>query len=174
MQICYGLLYGMSVDKLKEELKAPVERVHELYESIQEQLSALFDFRDACEEACRTAGKVSTVFGRVRRLRTPRNAANSIVQGSAADVAKQAMVRVRRSLAAAGVKAHLYLHLHDELIYETSECYVPQVVRILQAEMQAAGHGLKVALPVKVKVGTDWGHMVEYEAETRTNGDSSI
>lgn len=156
----------MSVDKLKEELKAPVERVHELYESIQEQLSALFDFRDACEEACRAAGKVSTVFGRVRRLRTPRNAANSIVQGSAADVAKQAMVRVRRSLAAAGVKAHLYLHMHDELIYETSECYVPQVVRILQAEMQAAGHGLKVTLPVKVKVGTDWGHMVEYEAET--------
>jgi len=152
----------MGMDKLKETLKAPDHEVHSLYESILEQLSALFDFRDVCEKDCESSGQIRTIFGRMRRLKSARNAANSIVQGSAADIAKQAMVRVKKALAEQAIKAHLFLHMHDELIYETAECNLALVAQIVKTEMEAAGDGLRVRLPVKVRVGPDWGHLEEY------------
>ncbi|XP_059490996.1 DNA polymerase theta [Neocloeon triangulifer] len=160
-QICYGLLYGMGVDRLKEELKAPADKVHILYESIQAELSALFDFKESAEQECRKTGKVTTMFGRVRLLNLARNAANSIVQGSAADLAKKAMARVKEALGSQRVEAHLLLHMHDELIYEARMADVDKVVKIVRTEMESVGDGLKVHLPVKVKVGPNWGLLQE-------------
>ncbi|CAB3380716.1 Hypothetical predicted protein [Cloeon dipterum] len=118
-QVCYGLLYGMGVDKLKEELKAPADQVHVLYETIQEQLSSLFEFKESVEKQCRDTGRVTSMYGRVRLMKLARNAANTIVQSSAADIAKMAMARVKKALRKQRVEAHLLLHMHDELIYET-------------------------------------------------------
>lgn len=94
-----------------------------------------------------------------------RQAVNTIIQGSAADIAKAAMVNVERELqgifSKTKFKPKLVLHLHDELIYEVPLKYLRKVSQVVKKNMENSVK-LSVPFPVKLKSGNSWGDMKEY------------
>ena len=115
----------------------------------------------------REAGYAVTALGRRRTLRdiasrnatarqsAERDAINTPVQGTAADLIKIAMVRVARALREAGLKAQMILQIHDELLFDVPEDEVEQVKSIVKREMEGA-MSLGVPLEVSVGVGRNW------------------
>lgn len=93
-----------------------------------------------------------------------RQAVNTTVQGSAADIAKLAMVtieeRFRNKFRHSKNVPKLVLHLHDELLYEVQKKYLHKTAAILKKSMEEVIK-LSVPLPVKLKSGTSWGGMNE-------------
>jgi len=125
----------------------------------------------------RSTCEVAAIFGRVRKLpalssadgkqrsEAERQAINSMVQGSAADILVLAMLGVDRSLRKAGLDAAIVLAIHDEIVVETAAVSdtVQQVCRILAHHMQQAAD-LECPLPVKIEVRATLGDMKEAEA----------
>jgi DNA polymerase-1 len=117
---------------------------------------------------CAKTGYVHTILGRRRAIsgvRTTgsrqrnlpeRTAINTVIQGSAADIIKLAMMAVHRRLATDGYAARLLLQIHDELVLEAPMEELQTVGQMLQAEMANALQ-LKVPLKVDVKSGPNWG-----------------
>lgn len=93
-----------------------------------------------------------------------RQAVNTTVQGSAADIAKAAMVEIDRQFSSKFElhkdKPKLVLHLHDELLYEVPVKYLTEAARIIKGSMEGAVH-LTIPFPVKVKSGMSWGCLEE-------------
>lgn len=91
-----------------------------------------------------------------------RQAINTMIQGSAADIAKNAMVLVERNFANETIKPvpRLVLHLHDELLYEVPSVHVRKAALILKRAMEQSVK-LSISFPVKLKSGLSWGEMVE-------------
>jgi DNA polymerase-1 len=119
------------------------------------------------KEEAREQGYVTTLFGRRRYLPELRSsnfntrsfgervALNTPIQGTAADVIKLAMVRVRDRLLAEGLQARLVMQIHDELLIEAPENEVPAVCALLQQEMEGAA-SLSVKLEAAVSTGENW------------------
>ena len=124
-------------------------------------------FLDDTIEEARREGFVRTLLGRRRYLpdlasrnRALKNAAermavNSVIQGTAADLIKKAMVEVDAELAAAGLRTRMILQVHDELVFEAPEAEVEELRRRVPARMEAV-LPLRVPLVVDVGVGANW------------------
>jgi DNA polymerase-1 len=82
-------------------------------------------------------------------------AINSVVQGSAADLIKIAMVNVYRRMKREGWKSKLLLQVHDELVFETPADVVEREAEWIREEMVRAGEAMKLTVPLKVEAG--WG-----------------
>jgi DNA polymerase-1 len=95
----------------------------------------------------------SSVF-RVRAL-GERLAVNTVLQGSAADIIKVAMVNVSRELSQRGMSSRLVLQVHDELMLEAPETEVPMCVGLLR-DCMCAAYGMDPGLQVDIGVGDDW------------------
>lgn len=121
----------------------------------------------------RECGFVETISGRRRylqhimsdqpklRAQAERQAINTTIQGSAADIAKCAMLRMDRCLRQNDSilsGCNLVLHLHDELIYEAPKNIAKQVAYHLKSSMEKC-KSLNVPLDVKLKIGDSWGSM---------------
>lgn len=127
----------------------------------------------------RENGFVQTIAGRRRyipninsidkpfkRAQAERQAINTTIQGSAADIAKYAILRMERNLTkyqsvlkiGAQSRIDLVLHLHDELLYEIPADKATQVLKILKSSMENCAK-LLVPLRVKLKKGISWGEM---------------
>ena len=89
------------------------------------------------------------------RQAAERNAINTPVQGSAADLIKIAMVRVHEELKKAGLQARLILQVHDELMVEAPEAEADQAQEILRRCMENVAE-LKVPLKTDISVGRNW------------------
>lgn len=133
--------------------------------------------------SARENGYVETLAGRRRyvrdicetnnsrkRAKAERQAINTTIQGSAADIAKYAILRMERNLIRYGDKLdiplgviNLVLHLHDELLYEVPSRNVKQILKILKSSMENCAK-LSVPLKVKLKRGQCWGTMTEYQS----------
>ncbi|KAL8575274.1 hypothetical protein ACOMHN_001819 [Nucella lapillus] len=190
-QICYGMLYGIGPRALGEQIGVDENDAAVFMESFKAKYTGVRSYLRKTVEECREKGYVTTVAGRRRylpaikdtnplaRAQAERQAVNSTVQGSAADMVKTAMNVIDQELA--GVFPHtqlphrhrhaeaerprgafLTLQLHDELIYEVSQGDLPQVASIIKHGMETSTT-LSVPLPVKVKVGPSWGHLQDLE-----------
>jgi DNA polymerase-1 len=112
-------------------------------------------------------GYVSTLFGRRRqvpelrarrwelRKQGERFAVNMVIQGTAADIMKVAMVRCDHAITEAGLKSKLVLQIHDELLFEGAADEAEQIKTIAVREM-AAAYELDPPLAVEAGIGTDW------------------
>lgn len=96
-----------------------------------------------------------------------RQAINSTIQGSAADIAKSAILRMeknlgryREKLGLAKNAVNLVLHLHDELIFEVPTDKAKKVAKVLSLTMENCVK-LNVPLRVKLKIGRSWGELLE-------------
>ena len=155
----------------------PVRAARELGVSLKEAEAYIRDYftryagvrayLDATVSEARSRGFVTTVLGRRRYLpelgaRDPgvrqfaeRAATNTPIQGSAADLIKLAMLRVRRELQQGGHRAQMLLQGHDELVLEGPEGELGAVTRIVREAMEGVWT-LKVPLRVDVHDGADW------------------
>jgi DNA polymerase I len=163
----YGIVYGLSAYGLADRLQIPQEEAQEFIDRYLERFPAVAQFmRDAVEQA-QEHGYVSTLFGRRRQVPEirarnwqtrklgERLAVNSVIQGTAADIIKVAMVRCHDALASAGMQTRTILQIHDELLFEGPEEEAARAAEIVSAEMVGAAD-LDPPLVVEVGIGPNW------------------
>ena len=99
-----------------------------------------------------------------RRASASRIAVHTVCQGSAADVAKAAMIAVEAGLREKGLHYHaaFVLHIHDELVLEVDPDCLEDVAALVQERMETAAPSLSVPLSVKMAVGPSWGELKPY------------
>ena len=170
--INFGLLYGMGANKLSQELKISQTKAKEFIERYFEGLAALRKFYDQILVGAREHGFVSTMAGRRRwvpgifsdngqeQAQAQRQAINAVIQGSAADVIKLAMLAVADNPFLKENDAHLVLQVHDELLLEVpasvaDECG-RQVARLME-DVKPGGQIFSIPLKVDWGVGANWG-----------------
>lgn len=163
----FGIMYGISAFGLAQNLGIEREQAGEYIKRYFERLPGVRTFIDQTISDARTQGFVSTLFGRRRPIPEIRSesfqtrslgerlAVNSIIQGSAADIMKVAMIRVRERLAREYPRAHLVLQVHDELIVETPAEDAAGVRDLVVEEMRGS-FSMEPSLEVDAGVGPDW------------------
>jgi len=166
--INFGLIYGMGVQKLARELKIKQTEAKEFTERYFEKLSTLKAYYDTIVSDAQEHGFVTTLAGRRRLLpelhskntmlasEARRQAVNTVIQGTAADIIKMAMVAAHTDKQLAALGAKLILQVHDELIVEAPEAHIEAAGARLVEIMQDAAD---LAVPLKVDMGVakDWG-----------------
>lgn len=183
-QVCYGMIYGIGARALAEQIGVSVEEASIFMETFKSKYPIMREFLTSTVQQCRDKGYVVTLQGRRRylshihstdasaRTQAERQAVNSTIQGSAADLVKTAMINIDRRLQSGGhctcvgsrassTSAFLVLQLHDELLYEVHESSLSQVATIVRKEMESA-LALSVKFPVKLKTGHSWGQLAPY------------
>ncbi|XP_076663773.1 DNA polymerase theta isoform X2 [Andrena cerasifolii] len=197
-QLCYGMIYGMGVKTLAETLSVNEIEAQEFLGSFMNAYPGISKWLSSVLEKARTNGYVTTLLERRRMLpglastitaeksQAERQAVNTKVQGSAADIAKKAMVnieeRIRFEFPTSAIVmptvhpmrqlrsnsrdalqrgGYLVLQLHDELLYEVNINDLRQFAIIVKESMEHVCQ-LAVPLPVKLKVGPAWGDLSEF------------
>ena len=163
----FGIIYGISAFGLSENLDIPREEAQEYIDAYLARFPHVQDFIQRTIEHAESDGYASTLFGRRRpvpelkaRNRQTRGfgerlAVNFVMQGSAADIIKAAMVAIHRRLREEGRAARLVLQVHDELLLEVPEVETTAVRDLVREEMCGA-YPLDPPLAVDVGVGDDW------------------
>ncbi|KRT79781.1 hypothetical protein AMK59_6608, partial [Oryctes borbonicus] len=171
-QICYGIIYGMGIKALSEQLNSSEEEATSFLNKFHKKYASITTYIKQVISQCKEEGYVATIAGRRRylpninshhpasRSHAERQAVNTIIQGSAADIAKNAMVLIENHIQdkfrASKHKPKLILQLHDEFLYETPEKYANTLAKILKNCMENSVQ-LDVPFPVKIKQGKSWG-----------------
>ena len=163
----YGIVYGLSAYGLADRLQIPQEEAQQFIDAYLERFPKVKEFIDRTIAHATTDGYVSTLFGRIRRVPELRSrqfqtrslgerlAVNMVIQGTAADIIKVAMVRCRDQLRTAGLETRLVLQIHDELLFEGPESEVEQASEIVRREM-ADAFEMDPPLEVDVGSGENW------------------
>jgi DNA polymerase I len=163
----YGIVYGLSAFGLADRLQISREEAQEFIDRYLERFPQVKRFIDETIERAREEGHVTTLFGRIRRVPELRSrqrqtrllgerlAVNMVIQGTAADIIKMAMVRCRDDLRSAGLKTRLVLQIHDELLFEGPEDEVDTACEIVRREM-AGAFAMDPPLDVDLGVGENW------------------
>ena len=165
--INYGVIYGLSSFGLaartatsKTEAQRYIDAYFDRYKKVKEFLARLV-------EEARQTGRVRTLFGRLRpipdinskdipaRNRAEREAMNTPLQGTAADLMKLAMVKLHARLKRGRLRSRIILTVHDELVCEAPESEVDAAREIVRAEMEGA-FAMRVPLRVDLGVGNNW------------------
>ncbi len=174
--INFGILYGMGVNALRQQLGSTTAEAHAFYDEYFEQFKTLSEYLEKTKGFARKHGYTETLFGRRRqfpemksslpyvRAQAERMAINAPLQGTQADIIKLAMVRVDEMLGKenAHANAHLLLQVHDELVYEIRTEHVAALSIKIKKIMESVLSPEKthdVPIIVVVKSGPDWGTM---------------
>ncbi len=165
--INYGIVYGLSDYGLADRLNIPREEAHEFIEAYRKRFPQVAAFIEHTIEQARENGHVTTLWGRRRQIpelrarnyqvRTlgERLAVNTVIQGTAADIIKLAMVRCHSALAEEGLRTRLILTIHDELLFEGPPEEADGARALIEREMCGVWD-LEPAMAVDVGVGANW------------------
>jgi DNA polymerase I len=163
----YGIVYGLSAYGLADRLQIEQEEAQQFIDAYLERFPKVKEFIDSTIERAREEGHVATLFGRIRRVPELRSrqfqtrslgerlAVNMVIQGTAADIIKVAMVRARDELRGADLRTRLVLQIHDELLFEGPEDEVETASEIVRREM-AEAFEMDPPLEVDVGAGANW------------------
>ncbi len=170
--INFGLIYGMGAQKLGRELRISLKEAQAFIARYFEKFGALKVFYESIVELAREEGYVTTMSGRRRLIpeiasnnnqlasQARRQAINTVVQGSAADIIKLAMLKTYASEELNDLNAVLILQIHDELLLEAPEETAKQAglcLAAIMAEATPGGAPLLAPLTVDWGVGRNWG-----------------
>ena len=167
----FGIVYGISSFGLSQDLSITRKEAGEYIEKYFQTYPQVKEFLDRMVSDAKEKGYSETMFGRRRpmpelkssnfmqRSFGERIAMNSPIQGSAADIIKIAMIRVKERLEVLHLKSRLILQVHDELLIEAKAEEIENVTKILREEMENAAR-LSVPLEVDIHTGKNW-----YEAK---------
>lgn len=163
----FAILYGSTGFNLARQLKISVSEASKLVEMYYKEFSAIKKYKDTMIQKAREQEYVTTILGRRRYLPTinennqvvaghaERNAVNTPLQGSAADLIKVAMVRIHDFLQKNNLQTKMILQVHDELVFEVNKAEIDfvkeNIVRIMQTAIS-----LPVPLVVEVGIGKNW------------------
>jgi DNA polymerase-1 len=163
----FGIIYGISAFGLADNLEISREEAQTYIDTYLARFPHVQDFIQRTIEQASADGYVTTLLGRRRpvpeirasnrqtRSLGERLAVNSVMQGTAADVIKVAMVRIHERLRAEGRAARLLLQVHDELLLEAPDAEVSQIKELVREELCNA-YELDPPLAVDVGAGEDW------------------
>ena len=173
--INFGIIYGQSAFGLSKELGISREEAEEFIDAYYEKYSSVDEFMGNVLAKARSERYVSTVLRRRREVEGIRSsqkisasrfrnsaeriAVNTVIQGSAADLIKLAMIKVQRALAESEIQATLLLQIHDELVLEVHPDSVQSLAKLVRQQMTQA-FDLSVPLKVDIEVGDSWGDAV--------------
>ena len=165
----FGIVYGISAFSLSQDIGVTVAQAKEYMEKYFQHYSGVRAYMDHVVEQAREDGYVTTLFGRRRwvpelkssnfntRSFGERVALNAPIQGTAADIIKLAMIRVRDRLRTEGLEGRLVLQVHDELIVECLEGEAQRVCALVKEEMESvAAQRLPVRLLAETAAGESW------------------
>ena len=174
--INFGIIYGMGVLALRQNLGTSRDEAQKFYNDYFEQFSTLAKYLDAVKAETARKGYTETLFGRRRyfegitsripyiKAQAERMAINAPIQGTEADVIKIAMIRVQEYIEREGLEKDVYplLQVHDELIYEIKKDKAEKVIKEIEKIMESvvdtkASKG--VVLEAKGHTGTNWGEL---------------
>jgi DNA polymerase I len=165
--INYGIVYGLSDYGLADRLNIPREEAKAFIDAYLERFPRVAAFIERTIEQARDEGYVTTLWGRRRQIpelrarnyqvRTlgERLAVNTVIQGTAADIIKLAMVRCHAALADAGLATRLILTIHDELLFEGPPAESDAARELIDREMVGVWDR-QPAMAVDIGVGTNW------------------
>jgi DNA polymerase-1 len=173
----FGVIYGQSPFGLAKGLKISQEEAAQFIDGYFATYRGVTKFMLQTLDECRRNGYVTTMLGRRRAIegvrsadkltlgtdhpsRRPlnlpeRTAVNSVIQGSAADMIKLAMIAIFRRLREENLDARMILQIHDELLFEVSQEHIDLLAKLVREEMQTVMK-LRVPLKVDVKMGNNW------------------
>jgi DNA polymerase-1 len=163
----YGIAYGLSAFGLADRLQISREEAAAYIARYFERFPAVKRFIDETIARADREGFVTTLMGRRRAIPELRSdqrqrrslgerlAVNTVIQGTAADIIKVAMIRCHRGLTDAGLETRLVLQIHDELLFEGPEAEIEAASRLVRGEMCNA-FDLDPPLAVDIGVGPDW------------------
>jgi DNA polymerase-1 len=158
----FATVYGQGPHNLSRQLRIPFDRAKEFIESYFEKYPGLRVFIDKTIDDAEKKGYVTTVFNRRRyipgitsqdsqlRSQARRLAINTVLQGSAADMIKLAMVRIASRLQKEKLDSLMLLQIHDELVFDTGADEATALTKLVREEMARA---IPLSIPVKVNVG---------------------
>ena len=165
--INFGLIYGMSAWGLARQLRIDRSQAQTYIDRYFDRYPGVARYMDRIRTQAAEDGFVETVMGRRlylpeihsqnrnRRQGAERTAINAPMQGTAADIIKQAMIDVDAWLAEGEFDALMVMQVHDELVFEVAEAQVERFIEQVQARMQAAA-SLSVPLIVEAQSGANW------------------
>jgi len=163
----FGIIYGISAFGLSQRMHISRTEARELIDGYFISYPKVREFMDASIRMARENGFVETMFGRRRLLpdilsrnsvvrgNAERNAINSPIQGSAADIIKIAMIRIQEAFEKEQLRSALMLQVHDELNFDVCLDELKRVKEITRHEMEHAA-SLSVPLIVEMGEGTNW------------------
>ncbi|KAM7366368.1 hypothetical protein PAMP_015814 [Pampus punctatissimus] len=179
-RIVYSVVYGAGRERLSGILGVSAEQASRFQDSFLQTYREVQAFIQRTIQQCHKQGYVLSIMGRRRTLRNihspdwgvrmqaERQAVNFVVQGSAADLCKMAMIRIFHLVSSSSsISARLIAQLHDELLYEVEDSQTEQFAALVKSTMESLQHTdhlgfhLKVPLKVAVYCGKSWGSMSE-------------
>jgi DNA polymerase-1 len=159
----FGIIYGISAFGLSERLGLPRKVGQEFIEQYFAEYPGVRRYMDETIEFCKEHGYVQTMLGRRRYLKeinsrngavrsgAERNAINSPIQGTAADMIKLAMVAIHKAQVERGWKTRMLLQVHDELVFDLHKDEEEEVRDVVERCMKEA---IPMKVPIVVEMGT--------------------
>jgi DNA polymerase-1 len=163
----YGLAYGLSAFGLAKQLRIEQKEAKELMLDYFARFGGVRDYLRGVVELAKEDGYTTTIFGRRRpfpdlhstnrqlRENAERQALNSPIQGSAADIIKIAMISIDADLREKSMNSRMLLQVHDELVLEVAPGELDELTRIVIGRMSSAAE-LDVPLDVQLGTGPNW------------------
>jgi len=163
----FGIIYGQGAYGLSRTIGISPAEAKKFIDRYFERYSAIRAFINQCIEKARETGYAETILGRRRRIlnlrsknankkaQAERLAVNTVIQGSAADLIKVAMINIHRKIQAEHLPVRLILQVHDELVFELPADQAEQHADWIRHEMINA-IGLDVPLKVDISYGPSW------------------
>ncbi len=163
----FGIVYGISDFGLAKQLDVGRKEAAGYIESYFARYTGVKKYMEDIVAKAREQGYVTTLMGRRRYLPdirhsnfnlrsfAERTAINTPIQGTAADIMKQAMIAVQQGLQAAGLTSRILLQVHDELVLEVTEDERQQVAELVRTAMEGAAN-LEIPLLAEVNLGRNW------------------
>ncbi|XP_068164913.1 DNA polymerase nu [Antennarius striatus] len=179
-RIVYSVVYGAGRERLSGILGVSAEQAGRFQDSFLQTYKEVQALVQRTIQQCHKQGYVLSIMGRRRtlpnisspdwsvRMQAERQAVNFVVQGSAADLCKMAMIKIFNQVcSSSSLSARLIAQLHDELLYEVEDAQVEPFAALVKNTMESLQHierlgvHLNVPLKVAVSVGKSWGSMRE-------------
>lgn len=163
----FGVIYGLSAFGLASRLGIPQSEAAEFIEAYFGKYPGIDRWMTSVLEEAKSTGQVTTILGRRRPIQgiksttgrqrnlAERTAINTVIQGSAADLIKMAMIKIDNELRAKKLQSRLILQIHDELVFEVPKSELAEV-RELVKELMNSALDLKVPVEVDIAAGPNW------------------
>ncbi len=169
--INFGLIYGMSAFGLTRSTELTLAEAEDFVKAYFRKFPDIKRYLDSIRRQAAEVGYVETLLGRRRyfpalqgkvnvqiKNREEREAINTPIQGTAADIMKIAMLKIPNALRSANLKAKMLLQVHDELVLECPETEMKKTAQVVQ-ETMANAYPLSVPLETEARAGVSWGGM---------------
>ncbi|MCF0238767.1 MAG: DNA polymerase I, partial [Sphaerochaetaceae bacterium] len=163
--INFGIMYGMSAFSLSRDLGISRKDASSFIETYFEEYSKVSSFMDSIRQKAKDDGFVRTAMGHRRFIPeinssnktvlggAERMAVNTVIQGTAAEIMKKAMISIFREINNRGLKSRMLLQVHDEIIIEVPEEELEEMKVLVEKAMTGA-----CELSVPLRIGMEWGH----------------